>query len=79
MKTETTFWLTLKTPDPNEIQTLTLMLNHVPRVGEIVELDVKLETGERVTRSIRVKDIHRRIKFNADDGPLTESVHIFSS
>jgi hypothetical protein len=79
MKIEITFWLPLKTTDPNEVKTLTMMLEHVPRTGELVDLDVRLDTGERVTRSIRVKDVHRRIAFNPDAGPPTEKVHVFSA
>lgn len=79
MQIEVTFWLPLKTTDPNEVKTLTMMLEHVPRTGELVDLDVRLDTGERITRSIRVKDVHRYIKFNPDAGPPDEKAHVFSA
>lgn len=78
MKTEVTFWLPLETTDPTEIKSLTLMLENIPRAGELVELDVRLGTGERVLRSMRIADVHRRIKFNPDAGEAVERVDIFS-
>ena len=79
MQIEVTFWLPLKTNDPNEIKTIVMPLKRVPRIGELVDLDVRLDGDERVQRSIRVKDVHRYIKFNPDAGPPTEKAHVFSA
>lgn len=78
MKTEVTFYLPLRTSDPNEIKTLTLALENIPRVGDSIAIDGRLAGGERVERFCRVSEVSRKIKFNVDAGYVDEYVSIFT-
>ena len=46
-----------RTADPEEVTSLELMTDHVPRVGELVDIEIQLTKDERVTKSGRVKDV----------------------
>lgn len=79
MQIDVTFHLPPSSGEPTEIRTLTLPLHSPPRAGELVNLDVRLDTGERVQRSIRVKDINWSIRHNPDAGPPNQTVNVFSA
>jgi predicted nucleic acid-binding OB-fold protein len=77
MKTAVTFHLRLHTREANEVDTLTLLLENVPRADELVDLDVTITTGERVHSRGRVKDVQRRIAYHPDSGTAQEEVHVY--
>ena len=43
--------------DPAEVTVLELATDHVPRVGELVEIQIQLTKDEWVLKSGRVKDV----------------------
>ena len=43
--------------DPNEVTALEVEAAHIPRVGELVELEIQLTKDEWVVKSGRVKDV----------------------
>ena len=45
------------TADPDEVTSLELMTDHVPRVGELVNIEIQLTKDEWVIKSGRVKDV----------------------
>lgn len=46
-----------RTAAPEEVTSLELMTDHVPRVGELVDIEIQLTKDEWVTKSGRVKDV----------------------
>lgn len=50
-----------ETSDPNEITATEIEDAHVPREGELVEIDFREHDGTRVKKSGRVKDVVWRI------------------
>lgn len=45
------------TADPAEVTSLELTADHVPRVGELVEIEIQLTQDEWCVKSGRVKDV----------------------
>ena len=46
-----------RTADPAEVTSLELTTEHVPRVGELVEIEIQLTKEEWCVKSGRVKDV----------------------
>jgi hypothetical protein len=46
-----------RTADPAEVTSLELTADHVPRVGELVEIEIQLTKKEWCVKSGRVKDV----------------------
>ena len=46
-----------RTDDPEEVTSLELMTDHVPRVGEQVDIEIQLTKDEWVIKSGCVKDV----------------------
>ena len=45
------------TTDPNEVTRLDLTTDHVPRTGELVEIEIQITQNEWVVKSGRVNDV----------------------
>ena len=45
-----------KTSDPNEITSVEVDTHHVPREGELVEIDIASDDGSKISKHGRVKD-----------------------
>jgi hypothetical protein len=46
-----------RTADPAEVTTLELTTEHVPRIGELVEIEIQVTKEEWCVKSGRVKDV----------------------
>lgn len=46
-----------KGTDPAEVTALELEADHIPRAGELVEIEIQLSKDEWVVKSGRVKDV----------------------
>jgi hypothetical protein len=46
-----------RTTDPEEVTSLVLAADHVPRNGELVEIEIQISKDEWVAASGRVKDV----------------------
>ena len=46
-----------RTTDPDEVTSLELTADHVPRIGELVEIEIQITQNEWVVKSGRVKDV----------------------
>ncbi len=48
--------------DPKEINSVTIYSDHIPRIGELVEIDWQLTKDEWATKSGRVKDVVHQVR-----------------
>ncbi len=46
-----------RTSDPKEVTSIELKTEHVPRVGELVEIEIQLTKDEWCVKSGRVRDV----------------------
>ena len=61
------------------VKPLSFTMSHIPRNGELISIDAVLDANTKVTKTVRVKDVHHYIKYHHDAGPPKHKVHIFTT